>query len=51
VLHVPYRAMAAGGYADLMSGTVHVTFDNLPPSLELVRAGKLRAHCRGYRER
>ena len=43
MLHVPYRAMAAGGYADLMTGTVHVTFDNLPPSLELVRAGKLRA--------
>ena len=26
-----------------MTGTVHVTFDNLPPSLELVRAGRLRA--------
>jgi hypothetical protein len=26
-----------------MTGIVHVTFDNLPPSIELIRAGKLRA--------
>src|SRR5207253_8033831 len=26
MLHVPYRGLAAGGYADLMTGTVHVTF-------------------------
>ena len=43
MLHVPYRGLAAGGYADLMTGMVHVTFDNLPPSIELIRAGKLRA--------
>src|SRR5215831_10037525 len=43
ILHVPYRGLAAGGYADLMTGMVHVTFDNLPPSIELIRAGKLRA--------
>src|SRR5262245_7918096 len=43
MLHVPYRGLAAGGYAHLMTGAVHVTFDNLPPSIELVRAGKLRA--------
>jgi tripartite-type tricarboxylate transporter receptor subunit TctC len=43
MLHVPYRGLAAGGYADLMTRMVHVTFDNLPPSIELVRAGKLRA--------
>src|SRR5207247_8558864 len=43
IVHVPYRGLAAGGYADLMTGTVHVTFDNLPPSIELIRAGKLRA--------
>ena len=43
IVHVPYRGLAAGGYADLMTGMVHVTFDNLPPSLELIRAGKLRA--------
>ncbi len=42
-MHVPYRGLAAGGYADLMTGMVHVTFDNLPPSIELIRAGKLRA--------
>jgi len=34
ILHVPYRGLAAGGYADLMTGIVHVTFDNLPPSIE-----------------
>jgi tripartite-type tricarboxylate transporter receptor subunit TctC len=38
ILHVPYRGLAAGGYADLMTGIVHVTFDNLPPSIELIRA-------------
>jgi Tripartite tricarboxylate transporter family receptor len=43
MLHVPYRGLAAGGYADLITGAVHVTFDNLPPSIELIRAGKLRA--------
>ena len=43
MLHVPYRGLAGGGYADLMTGAVHVTFDNLPPSIELIRAGKLRA--------
>jgi tripartite-type tricarboxylate transporter receptor subunit TctC len=42
MLHVPYRGLGAGGYADLMTGTVHVAFDNLPSSIELVRAGKLR---------
>src|SRR5215470_921244 len=42
ILHVPYRGLGAGGYADLMTGVVHVTFDNLPASIELVRAGKLR---------
>jgi len=43
IFHVPYRGLGAGGYADLMTGKVHVTFDNLPASIELVRAGKLRA--------
>jgi hypothetical protein len=27
MLHVPYRGLAAGGYADLMTGAVHVTFE------------------------
>jgi tripartite-type tricarboxylate transporter receptor subunit TctC len=26
-----------------MTGMVHVAFDNLPPSIELIRAGRLRA--------
>jgi tripartite-type tricarboxylate transporter receptor subunit TctC len=43
ILHVPYRGLGAGGYTDLMTGTVHVTFDNMPASIELARAGKLRA--------
>jgi tripartite-type tricarboxylate transporter receptor subunit TctC len=43
MVHVPYRGLGAGGYADLMTGVVHVTFDNLPSSIEFVRAGKLRA--------
>jgi tripartite-type tricarboxylate transporter receptor subunit TctC len=43
LVHVPYnRGLATGAYADLMTGTVHVVFDNLPGSIELVRAGKLR---------
>jgi len=42
MVHVPYRGLGAGGYADLMTGTVHVTFDNLPGSIEFVRTGKLR---------
>jgi tripartite-type tricarboxylate transporter receptor subunit TctC len=43
MLHVPYRGIAAGGLSDLMTGVVHVAFDNLPSSLELIRAGKVRA--------
>jgi len=43
MLHVPYRG-SAGAYPDLLSGKVHVLFDNLGgPVLEFVRAGKLRA--------
>jgi tripartite-type tricarboxylate transporter receptor subunit TctC len=40
--HVPYRG-AAPGLTDLMAGTVDVMFDNLPSSIEFIRAGKLRA--------
>ncbi len=43
ILNVTYRGLAAGGYTDLMTGRVHVTFDNLPGSIEYVRSGKLRA--------
>jgi tripartite-type tricarboxylate transporter receptor subunit TctC len=40
--HVPYRG-AAPALTDLMAGTVDVMFDNLPSSIEFIRAGKLRA--------
>src|SRR5262249_41396147 len=41
IVHVPYRG---GGPAlvDLMSGRVQLMFDNLPTSLEFIKAGKLR---------
>jgi len=39
--HVPYRG-APLALADLLSGQVQVMFDNLPTSLEYIRAGKLR---------
>jgi tripartite-type tricarboxylate transporter receptor subunit TctC len=42
MVHVPYRGLGVGGYADLMTGVVHVTFDNMPSSIEFVRAGRLR---------
>jgi tripartite-type tricarboxylate transporter receptor subunit TctC len=41
MLHVPYRG-SAGAYPDLMTGKVHVLFDNLPGSIEFVRSGQLR---------
>jgi tripartite-type tricarboxylate transporter receptor subunit TctC len=42
LLHVPYRG-SSGIYPDLMTGKVHVLFDNLPGSIEFVKTGKLRA--------
>jgi tripartite-type tricarboxylate transporter receptor subunit TctC len=42
MVHVPYRG-SAGIYPDLMTGKVHVLFDNLPGSIEFVKTGKLRA--------
>jgi tripartite-type tricarboxylate transporter receptor subunit TctC len=47
MLHVPYRGIAAGGLSDLMTGVVHVAFDNLPSWIELIRTGKLRALAGG----
>jgi tripartite-type tricarboxylate transporter receptor subunit TctC len=41
MIHVPYRGNA-GAYPDLMTGKVHVSFDNLPGSIEFVRTGQLR---------
>lgn len=42
MIHVPYRGSAAA-YPDLMTGKVHVMFDNLPGAIEFVRTGQLRA--------
>ena len=42
MVHVPYRG-SSGIYPDLMTGKVHVLFDNLPGSIEFVRTGKLKA--------
>jgi tripartite-type tricarboxylate transporter receptor subunit TctC len=42
MVHVPYRG-GAPALTDLISGQVQVMFDNLPTSIEFIRAGKLRA--------
>jgi tripartite-type tricarboxylate transporter receptor subunit TctC len=42
MVHVPYRG-AGPALTDLIAGQVHVLFDNLPSSVEHIRAGKLRA--------
>src|SRR5438874_2089660 len=41
MVHVPYRG-AAPAVADLIAGQVQVVFDNMPGSIEYIRAGKLR---------
>src|SRR5262245_11578376 len=41
MVHVPYRG-AVPALTDLISGQVHVMFDNLASSLPHIRAGKLR---------
>jgi tripartite-type tricarboxylate transporter receptor subunit TctC len=41
MVHVPYRG-GAPAVADLLGGQVQVMFDNLPESIEYIRAGKLR---------
>src|SRR6266849_1905631 len=40
--HVPYRG-SAPALIDIIAGTVDVMFDNMPSSIEHIRAGKLRA--------
>jgi tripartite-type tricarboxylate transporter receptor subunit TctC len=40
-VHVPYRG-AAPAMTDLLAGQVQVIFDNLPTSLEHIKAGKVR---------
>jgi tripartite-type tricarboxylate transporter receptor subunit TctC len=42
MLHVPYRG-SAPMLNDLLGGQVQAAFDNLPASIEHIRAGKLRA--------
>jgi tripartite-type tricarboxylate transporter receptor subunit TctC len=42
MVHVPYRGSSAA-YPDLMSGKVHVLFDNLPGSIGFARGGQLKA--------
>jgi tripartite-type tricarboxylate transporter receptor subunit TctC len=41
MVHVPYRG-GAPALTDLISGQVHVMFDNVPTSAEHVKAGRLR---------
>jgi tripartite-type tricarboxylate transporter receptor subunit TctC len=42
VVHVPYRG-SGPALTDLLGGQVQVMFDALPPSMEHIRTGKLRA--------
>jgi tripartite-type tricarboxylate transporter receptor subunit TctC len=42
MLHVPYRG-AGAALPDVLAGRVPVIFDNLPSSIEHIRAGRLRA--------
>jgi len=41
MVHVPYRGNAPA-LTDLVGGQVQVMFDNMPTSIEFIRAGKLR---------
>jgi tripartite-type tricarboxylate transporter receptor subunit TctC len=42
ITHIPYKG-SAPALTDMISGTVHVMFDNMPSSLPHIQAGKLRA--------
>lgn len=42
LVHVPYRG-APQALTDLIGGQVQVSFDPLPPAIELIRSGKVRS--------
>lgn len=42
MLHIPYKG-SSPAVADLLGGQVNLMFDNLPSSLQHIKAGKLRA--------
>jgi tripartite-type tricarboxylate transporter receptor subunit TctC len=42
IVHVPYRGLAPA-LTDLIGGQVQVMFGTMPPSIEYIRTGKLRA--------
>ena len=42
MIHIPYKG-SAPAVQDLIGGQVQLMFDNLPPSLPQIKAGKLRA--------
>ena len=50
MVHVPYKG-AGPALVDVIAGHVPIMFDNLPPSLEQIRAGKLRGLAVTTRER
>ena len=42
IMHIPYKG-STPALQDLLAGQVQMMFDNLPPSLPQIKAGKLRA--------
>ena len=42
ITHIPYKG-STPALQDLLGGQVQMMFDNLPPSLPQIKAGKLRA--------
>ena len=42
IVHIPYRGLAPA-LTDLIGGQVQVMFGTMPPSIEYIRSGKLRA--------
>ncbi len=42
MVHVPYRGQAPA-LTDLLGGLVQVDFSTMPPAIEYIKAGKLRA--------